>query len=127
MIISAKVLMEFCTSMNTTLMRKTPYGVRAEKSGTGYKLIKRVRDVGRQSEERVVFEGSVKDCYCYIYGLRDALREWYPYNEDTIYPSSIELKWREEDPLAKPEAPKNDPVPVVQGKAPRRKKPVDSV
>lgn len=80
---SYKHLTNFCHSINATILKKTQFGVRVEKAGSGYELVRNARSPADREKfpRKVMLEGTAKECYIYLIAIRDVVVNWYPHVE----------------------------------------------
>jgi hypothetical protein len=80
---SLKQLENFCSSLNATLLKNTPYGIKVTRKGTELSLTRLARKKEHKGKmEGEVFKGSTKECYVYLVAVRDTLIDWYPIKRD---------------------------------------------
>lgn len=78
--LSIKQVQDLIRSMNSTMLRQTPYGlgIEKEKNSSNFIVFRRYRRPEEKAMEGKVFEGSIRECAAYLAGTRDALRDWLP-------------------------------------------------
>ena len=72
--ITLKQIQAVCTELNNGLLKKTFWGIFADRKLDTIVLFRQARRPEKRSEEGVVFEGNPKECMAYLAAVKD----WTP-------------------------------------------------
>ena len=77
--ITLKQIEDVCRSLNTTVLTRTSYGIKAIRKGESVLLTRVSRKAATRANDKTVYEGSTKECMAYLTAIRDTITTWYPY------------------------------------------------